>query len=70
LGRTLSRTVRRGFRAPYWVKRKIVEWRSRGLSAEVLIDRELEKHFKNKKKTVLYVGIRYDYGKKKLGIEL
>lgn len=68
MGHTLVRKVRRVFRAPYWIKRKIVERRARGLSAEVLIDRELEKHFKNKKKTVLYVGIRYDYGKKNWGL--
>ena len=37
-------------------------------SIEVLVDEELEKHFKNKKKTILYVGIRYDYGKKNWGL--
>lgn len=37
-------------------------------SIEVLIDEELEKHFKNKKKTILYVGIRYDYGNKSWGL--
>jgi len=37
-------------------------------SIEVLIDEELEKHFKNKEKTVLYVGIRYDYGKRNWGL--
>jgi spore maturation protein CgeB len=35
---------------------------------EVLIDEELEKHFKNEKKSILYVGIRYDYGKKNWGL--
>ena len=37
-------------------------------SVEVLIDEELEKHFKNDKETILYVGIRYDYGKKNWGL--
>ena len=37
-------------------------------SIEVLIDEELEKHFKNNKKTILYVGIRYDYGDKTAGL--
>jgi len=37
-------------------------------SIEVLIDEELEKHLQNKKKTILYVGIRYDYGKKNWGL--
>jgi spore maturation protein CgeB len=37
-------------------------------SIEVLIDEELEKHVKDEKKTVLYAGIRYDYGKKNWGL--
>ena len=35
---------------------------------EVLVDEELEKHLKHGKKTVLYVGIRYDYGHKDWGL--
>jgi spore maturation protein CgeB len=34
----------------------------------VLADEELEKHFKNNKEIILYVGIRYDYGKKNWGL--
>jgi spore maturation protein CgeB len=37
-------------------------------SVEVLVDEELQRHFKNKKETILYVGIRYDYGKKNWGL--
>jgi spore maturation protein CgeB len=37
-------------------------------SIEVLTDEELEKHFKDKKETILYVGIKYDYGKKNWGL--
>ena len=37
-------------------------------SIEVLMDEELEKHLKYNKKTILYVGIRYDYGNKDLGL--
>jgi spore maturation protein CgeB len=37
-------------------------------SIEVLMDEELEKHLKHGKKTVLYVGIRYDYGNKDWGL--
>ena len=36
-------------------------------SIEVLADEELEKHFTNKK-TILYIGIRYDYGDKTAGL--
>jgi spore maturation protein CgeB len=35
---------------------------------EVLMDEELEKHLKHGKKTVLYVGIKYDYGNKDRGL--
>ena len=39
-------------------------------SIEVLIDEDIEKHlkFKNNKKTIMYIGIRYDYGKKTAGL--
>jgi len=37
-------------------------------SIEVLMDEELEKHLKNNKKTILYVGIKYDYGNKNWGL--
>ena len=37
-------------------------------SIEVLIDEDLEKHLRNNKKTILYVGIRYDYGNKCWGL--
>ena len=37
-------------------------------SIEVLMDEEVEKHFKTNKKTILYVGTRYDYGDKTLGL--
>jgi spore maturation protein CgeB len=37
-------------------------------SIEVLVDEDLEKHLKNNKKTILYVGIRYDYGNKDWGL--
>ena len=37
-------------------------------SIEVLMDEEIEKHLKNNKKTILYVGIRYDYGNKDWGL--
>lgn len=37
-------------------------------SIEVLMDEDLEKHLKNNKKTILYVGIRYDYGNKDWGL--
>ena len=36
-------------------------------SIEVLVDEDLEKHFTNNK-TVLYIGIRYDYGDKTAGL--
>ena len=35
---------------------------------EVLMDEELERHLKQGKKTVLYVGIKYDYGNKDGGL--
>jgi len=35
---------------------------------EVLIDEDLERHLKQGKKTVLYVGIKYDYGNKDWGL--
>ena len=35
---------------------------------EVLMDEELEKHLKCSKKTILYVGIKYDYGNKDWGL--
>jgi spore maturation protein CgeB len=37
-------------------------------SIEVLMDEELEKHLKNNKRTILYVGIKYDYGNKDWGL--
>jgi spore maturation protein CgeB len=37
-------------------------------SIEVLVDEDIEKHLKNNKKTILYVGIRYDYGNKDWGL--
>lgn len=35
---------------------------------EVLMDEELERHLKQGKKTVFYVGIKYDYGNKDWGL--
>jgi spore maturation protein CgeB len=37
-------------------------------SIEVLMDEELEKHLKPNKRTILYIGLRYDYGNKDLGL--
>jgi spore maturation protein CgeB len=37
-------------------------------SIEVLMDEELETHLKNNKRTILYVGIKYDYGNKDWGL--
>jgi spore maturation protein CgeB len=37
-------------------------------SIEVLMDEELEKHLRTNKKTILYVGIKYDYGHKDWGL--
>ncbi|MHC1588267.1 MAG: CgeB family protein [Methermicoccaceae archaeon] len=37
-------------------------------SLEVLVDEEVETHLKAGKKTVLYVGIKYDYGNRDLGL--
>jgi len=37
-------------------------------SIEVLMDEELEKHLKHGNKTILYIGIRYDYGNKDWGL--
>ena len=37
-------------------------------SIEVLMDEELERHLKHGKKTILYVGIKYDYGNKDRGL--
>ena len=37
-------------------------------SIEVLVDKEIEKHLKVGKKTVLYVADRYDYGNKSWGL--
>ena len=37
-------------------------------STEVLIEEELEKYLKNNKRTILYVGIKYDYGNKYWGL--
>jgi spore maturation protein CgeB len=37
-------------------------------SIEVLMDEELEKHLKPGKKTILYIGIKYDYGHKDWGL--
>jgi spore maturation protein CgeB len=36
-------------------------------SIEVLVDEELEKHFTNNK-TIMYIGLRYDYGNKTAGL--
>ena len=59
----LDRAVNKGFR---FLDRIHGEIDNR--SVEVLIDEELEKHFKNKEETILYVGARYDYGKKNWGL--
>jgi spore maturation protein CgeB len=59
----LDRAVHKGFRVLDRIHGQIDD-----RSIEVLIDEELEKHFKNKKETILYVGIRYDYGKKNWGL--
>jgi len=37
-------------------------------SAEVLMEEEIEKHTKRGKKTILYVGIAYDYGRRNMGL--
>jgi len=37
-------------------------------SIEVLMDEELEKHINNYNKTILYIGIRYDYGNRNWGL--
>lgn len=37
-------------------------------SIEVLIDEDIEKHLKNNKETILYTGIKYDYGNKDRGL--
>jgi spore maturation protein CgeB len=37
-------------------------------SIEVLVDEELERRIEPNRKTVLYIGIRYDYGAKNLGL--
>ena len=37
-------------------------------SIDVLMDEELERHLKSGKKTVLYVGIKYDYGNRDWGL--
>lgn len=37
-------------------------------SIEVLMDEGLERHLKSNKKTILYVGIKYDYGNKDWGL--
>lgn len=63
MGSILDRAVHKGFRALDRIHGQIDD-----RSVEVLIDEELEKHFKNKKETILYVGIRYDYGKKNWGL--
>jgi spore maturation protein CgeB len=45
-----------------------IDYRRHNSSIEVLVDGDLEKHLQANKKTVLYVGIRYDYGRKYLGL--
>ena len=45
-----------------------IDYRRRRSSLEVLVDEELEKNLRTKQKTILYVGIRYDYGKKYWGL--
>jgi len=37
-------------------------------STEVLVDEELEKNLRSDKKTILYIGIKYDYGNKNWGL--
>jgi len=37
-------------------------------SIEVLVDEELETHTRTNKKTIFYIGIRYDYGNKNWGL--
>ena len=37
-------------------------------SAEVLVNEDVEKHITPGKKTVLYVGLKYDYGNKRTGL--
>jgi spore maturation protein CgeB len=59
----LDRAVHKGFRVLDRIHGQMDD-----RSVEVLIDEELEKHFKNKKETILYVGIKYDYGKKNWGL--
>jgi len=63
LNRILNRALNKSFRVLDQIRGKVDN-----RSIEVLIDEELEKHFKNKKKTILYVGIRYDYGNKSWGL--
>jgi spore maturation protein CgeB len=63
LDSVLDRAVNKGFRVLDRIHGEIDN-----RSVEVLVDEELQKHFKNKKETILYVGIRYDYGKKNWGL--
>jgi len=58
-----DRAVQKGFRALDRIHGQIDN-----RSVEVLSDEELEKHFHKGKETILYVGIRYDYGKKNWGL--
>jgi spore maturation protein CgeB len=58
-----DRAVQKGFRALDRIHGQIDN-----RSVEVLSDEELEKHFHKEKETILYVGIRYDYGKKNWGL--
>lgn len=68
----LNRALHKGFRVLDRIHNFRVLDRIHGIiddrSIEVLIDEDLEKHFKNKKETVLYVGSRYDYGRKNWGL--
>jgi spore maturation protein CgeB len=63
VNKLVNTALSRGNEALRWLRSKL-DYRS----IEVLIDEELTRHLESAKKTILYVGIKYDYGHKSLGL--
>ena len=63
MSRLLNKLSGKGFRLLAQVPRKLG-----ASSVEVLMDKEVERHFKIGKKTILYVAQRYDYENKDWGL--
>jgi spore maturation protein CgeB len=63
MNKMLNMALNKGTRILYHLYNKLDN-----RSIEVLVDEDLEKYLRTNKKTILYVGIRYDYGNKDWGL--